>query len=600
MHAAHLAPKIICRIPAGGGDMLVEMTPSDLDLLQQFTRDHAQDAFTELVRRHVNLVYSAALRQVRSPQLAEEVAQSVFADLAREAGKLKPDTILTAWLHAVTRRTAIDVIRKESRRQLREQIAYEMKANDELSYFAKYENQPVWSEIEPLLDEAVAALDDTDRAAVLLRFFENKSLLEVGHALGVSDDTAQKRVSRAVEKLREFFAKRGVSVGASGLVVVISANAVQAAPVGLAATISAAAVLTGTTLATTTTATITKAIAMTTLQKTIVTATIAILAGTGIYEARQASQLREQAQTLQQERTPLTEQLMQLKSENERLSNQVARSKDSQALSKEQLSELLKLRGKVGVAQADARELAKLKSTLVKQSEKSPSSSNIIAGGMAAAEMFQAMGSSEQRAQLGLMKKVLNLTEDQAQAISELMQKQKRREMDMAMKSVAGKMTPEQRQAMVAERSNPEDEIKSLLTPEQSAAYPEYQQAEKIGAANRLANAEASLIANEFDLSKEQQDQIRAPLSQIHLNEPASGPNTKAISAATASGNLADAASMSIELSKSQLEAKLKILGGVLKPKQIDAYREQQLRQLNLMATMMKTILPEKTAENAN
>lgn len=172
------------------------MRSSDLELLQCFTRDHAQDAFTELVRRHLNLVHSAALRQVRSPQLAEEVAQSVFADLARNAAKLKPDTVLVAWLHAVTRRTAVDVIRKESRRQLREQIAVEMNAMNA--------NTADWNQIEPLLDEAVAALDDTDRAAILLRYFENKSLREVGVALGTSDDAAQKRVSRAVEKLREF------------------------------------------------------------------------------------------------------------------------------------------------------------------------------------------------------------------------------------------------------------------------------------------------------------------------------------------------------------------------------------------------------------
>jgi RNA polymerase sigma factor (sigma-70 family) len=204
--------------------MLLKMSEPDLDLLQRFTRNHAQDAFAELVRRHVNLVHSAALRQVRSPQLAEEVAQSVFADLANHAGKLKPDTILTAWLYQVTRHTAIDVVRKESRRQLREQIAVEMNAMN-----AAAAN---WNQIEPLLDEAVSALDETDRAAVLLRYFENKSLREVGQQLGVSDDAAQKRVSRAVERLREFFAKRGVTVGAGGLVVVISANAVQAAPVG--------------------------------------------------------------------------------------------------------------------------------------------------------------------------------------------------------------------------------------------------------------------------------------------------------------------------------------------------------------------------------
>ncbi|MGH7991357.1 MAG: RNA polymerase sigma factor, partial [Limisphaerales bacterium] len=91
---------------------------SDLDLLRQFARENSQDAFGEIVRRHLNLVYSAALRQVRSPQLAEEIAQSVFSDLARNANKLKSETILMAWLYSVTRRTAIDVIRKESRRQL--------------------------------------------------------------------------------------------------------------------------------------------------------------------------------------------------------------------------------------------------------------------------------------------------------------------------------------------------------------------------------------------------------------------------------------------------------------------------------------------------
>ncbi len=205
---------------------------SDLDLLRQFARENSQDAFAEIVRRHLNLVYSAALRQVRSPQLAEEIAQSVFADLARVAATpssplsgcdASSQIRLTPWLYAVTRRTAIDVIRKESRRQLREQIAVEMNnmnatAND-------------WTQIEPLLDDAMAALDETDRSAVLLRYFENKSLREVGEALGASEDAAQKRVSRAVERLREFFSKRNVTIGASGLAVLISANAVQSAPV---------------------------------------------------------------------------------------------------------------------------------------------------------------------------------------------------------------------------------------------------------------------------------------------------------------------------------------------------------------------------------
>src|SRR6185295_9040846 len=180
------------------------MTDTDLELLRHYARDHAEDAFAELVRRHLDLVHSAAIRQVRSSQLAEEVAQSVFTDLARNAGKLQPDTILTALLYQVTRRTAIDVVRREARRQLREQIATEMNAMNATA--------DDWTHIEPLLDEAMSALDETDRAAVLLRYFENKSLREVGVSLGTSDDAAQKRVNRALERLRKFFAKRGLTV----------------------------------------------------------------------------------------------------------------------------------------------------------------------------------------------------------------------------------------------------------------------------------------------------------------------------------------------------------------------------------------------------
>src|SRR6185312_8094507 len=243
---------------------------TDALLLQDYAKAKSQDAFTELLRRHLDLVYSAALRQVRSPQLAEEVAQSVFTDLARAADKLKPDTILTAWLYQVTRRTAIDVIRRESRRQARERLAVEMAAMNTAAD---------WNYIEPLLEDAMDTLDETDRAAILLRYFENKSLREVGQTLGASDDAAQKRVTRAVDRLRDFFSKRGLTIGAGGLVVLISANAVHAAPTVLAGTISSAVILAGT-AHTSTAIAATKAIAMTLAQKTLVTATVVIVAGT--------------------------------------------------------------------------------------------------------------------------------------------------------------------------------------------------------------------------------------------------------------------------------------------------------------------------------
>jgi RNA polymerase sigma factor (sigma-70 family) len=357
---------------------------SDLELLKQYARQNSQDAFTALVNRHLNLVYSAALRQVRSPQLAEEVAQSVFTDLARTAGELKPDTILTAWLYQVTRRTAIDVIRRESRRQLREQIASEMNAMNAHAADSGTGFQPVWTDIEPVLDEAMHTLDDTDRAAVLLRYFENKSFREVGQILGTSDDAAQKRVSRAVERLREFFTKRNVTVGASGLVVLISANAVQAAPVGLAATISAAAVLAGTAVSTSTVIAVTKAIAMTTLQKTLITATIAAVAGAGIYEARQASRLREENQSFQQQQAPLAEQVRQLQREYDEMTNRLAtlQAENTQLKSSQNSAELLKLRGEVARLQTAANDptdaavktLAEKVNKLKKRLEETPNS----------------------------------------------------------------------------------------------------------------------------------------------------------------------------------------------------------------------------------
>lgn len=315
------------------------MNATDLDLLSRYTRQHVEDAFAEIVRRHLDLVYSAAFRQVRSTQLAEEVAQSAFTDLARDAHRLAPNTILTAWLYQVTRRTAIDLVRREARRQLREQIASEMNATNATA--------ADWSHIEPLLDEAMAALEATDRAAVLLRYFENKSLHEVGQQLGVSDDAAQKRVSRAVERLRQFFAKRGVTVGASGLVVLITANAVQAAPVGLAVTISAAAALAGATLTTTATVTATKAIAMTTLQKTIIGAALATAVGTGIFEARQASRLHDENLALRQQQAPLTEQIQDLQRERNDATNRLALLADEIAQNKNNNLELLKLRGEL-------------------------------------------------------------------------------------------------------------------------------------------------------------------------------------------------------------------------------------------------------------
>jgi RNA polymerase sigma factor (sigma-70 family) len=304
---------------------------SDLDLLRQFARENSQDAFAEIVRRHLDLVYSAALRQVRAPQLAEEIAQSVFADLARNAGSLvgggdasSPKT-LTPWLYAVTRRTAIDVVRKESRRRLREQIAVEMNNMNA--------TPDDWIQIEPLLDDAMAALEETDRSAVLLRYFENKSLREVGEVLGASEDAAQKRVSRAVERLREFFSKRDVTIGAGGLAVLISANAVQSAPVGLSATISTGVASAATTLG------------ITMIHKMLIAGLTAATIGIGFYTVH----LQKQFDRLQQQQAQWAGQIQQLQRERDEATNALAvvEAENLQLQSDQSEVELLRLRDEV-------------------------------------------------------------------------------------------------------------------------------------------------------------------------------------------------------------------------------------------------------------
>jgi len=313
---------------------------SDLDLLDQYVREHRQEAFAALLDRHLKLVYSAALRQVRSPELAEEVAQSVFADLARSADKLEPQTILSAWLYQVTRRTAINVVRGESRRQLREQIAVD------LTNMNAHTSE--WQAIEPLLDEAMEALDPPDRTAILLRYFEDKSLREVGRALGTSEDTAQKRVSRALDLLREFFSKRGRAVGVGGLAALISANAVQAAPAGLQAAILTSAVFSGTGAPIVGTIGFTKALAMTTLQKALIGAILAAGVGSSLYQARRASSLQEQMQTLQRQSAPTAGQNETLRQQLEEANRQLAALQaQNEKLSKE-AADVFRLRGEVG------------------------------------------------------------------------------------------------------------------------------------------------------------------------------------------------------------------------------------------------------------
>ena len=319
----------------------------DSALLRQYVENQSDEAFAALVTRHINLVYSVALRSVGDPHQAEEITQGVFILLAAKAAQLRHDRALSSWLFQATRLTASNFVRSESRRHHREQEAHMQSLLDETG-------NDVWRQIAPLLDDAVAGLSETDRHAIVLRFYEGRNLREVGAALGASEDAAEKRVNRAVEKLRTFFAKRGVTASSAAVAVVLGANAVEAAPVGLAATIATAAALAGTTIATTATVTAVKTIAMTTLQKTLIASTLAVAVGTVIYEAQQASTLRTEVQELQLQQAPLAEQIQQLQREHDAATNRLALSQKENALLKQNTAELLKLRGEMALLKAAA------------------------------------------------------------------------------------------------------------------------------------------------------------------------------------------------------------------------------------------------------
>ena len=215
----------------------------DMDLLREYARRASDEAFSGLVTRHLDLVYSAALRQVRDAHLAQEVTQAVFLILARKAGVLSEGTILAGWLLRTTRFAARHALRTEHRRQLREQKAAQMEPIETTA-------DEAWDDIAPLLDEAMAQLGETDRNAIALRFFEKKNLREVGEAMGSNEEAAKKRVARALEKLRAFFTKRGATLTGAVLATALTPHVVQAAPAGLTATAVAAVATAGATTST--------------------------------------------------------------------------------------------------------------------------------------------------------------------------------------------------------------------------------------------------------------------------------------------------------------------------------------------------------------
>jgi RNA polymerase sigma factor (sigma-70 family) len=228
---------IFCAIFAGAGAIKRTAMVDDAELIRRYVDDHAEDAFRELVKRHVNFVYSAALRQVNGDtHLAQDVVQLVFTGLARKAAALRDRQVLAGWLFVSTRYAAAKLIRSERRRSAREQEVHRMNEATEQS-----DVELEWERVRALLDDALSALGESDREAIFLRFFEGRGFAEVGARLALTENTARMRVERALEKLHQRLRKNGVSSSAAALALVLTNQAVVAAPAGLVASVSGAA-----------------------------------------------------------------------------------------------------------------------------------------------------------------------------------------------------------------------------------------------------------------------------------------------------------------------------------------------------------------------
>lgn len=211
------------------------MTNDDMELVRRYALTKSEEAFATLVSRHVNLVYSVALRQVGDTHLAEEITQTVFVILARKADFLGPKTVLSGWLCQTARYASAKARTMQRRRQDREQEAY-------MQTISTNNDAVGWEEIEPLLDTAMAQLSRQDHDALVVRYFERRNFKEVSAALGTTEAAAKMRVGRALEKLRHFFTRRGITISAAVIAGTCSTHAVTAAPAGLAQAATLAAV----------------------------------------------------------------------------------------------------------------------------------------------------------------------------------------------------------------------------------------------------------------------------------------------------------------------------------------------------------------------
>jgi RNA polymerase sigma factor (sigma-70 family) len=465
----------------------------DMQLLQEYAASRSEAAFTALVSRHINLVYSAAMRSVNNPHQAQDITQSVFVILARKSRALRRGTVLSGWLYQTARLTAANFVRTEMRRQFREHQA--------LTQSTMNAPEPeAWARVGPLLDEAMSHLNEKDRNAIVLRFFEGKPLKEVGDALGATEDAAKMRVNRALDKLRDFFHRRGITVPAAALAEAISGNSIQAAPAGLAASVAAGAVQ-GSALTVSTLSFMKGAIQIMTSTKI----SVAIGVGAAAIIGLQWQQISTQKQTVKQ-----------LEAQVSQLSQQAQASQARQAeIEKLQEQNTIYARRMSGmehdVAKARARSSAAL---AAKQPPAAGTKGNAFAEMFKDPDMLEAMRPQQlmtAKMMYGPLVKQLNLSPEQADKFYGII-------VDNGIKSMkamqSGNVSPDAGKSM-------ETDLQSLLGDAGFAQYTDYVKNDMAGQSALMA------IKNDFvdnPLSDTQQQQLLQAMKTARQSVTASNP----------------------------------------------------------------------------
>jgi RNA polymerase sigma factor (sigma-70 family) len=533
---------------------------NDTELLRIYVEEHSENAFAELVRQHLNLVYSAALREsAGNTGFAEDIAQAVFTKLAGKARHLLKHPSLAGWLYTTVRFLAANMRRSDQRRRNREEKARIM--NEILS-----DESPdsTWQQIHPVIDDILHELNETDRTVVVLRFLEDRSLRDVGASMGINENTARMRIDRVLDRLQVLMKKRGITSTASGLAAALAIGVVTPPPAALASSIAATALASSSVVVSSASNTFTllKIMSMTKIRATVIGALVLTGVAVPVWQQTRLSQANSENARLQAqvaELNPLRDKVVQSrqiesdKAELERLRNEQANNK----------SELLRLRGMAGVARRVESEAAALRTQLALQQNQS----NQISGSMD--ELMNNAREQQVKVRLSRMKESLKLSSEQTDAIREILMRQSRATSAGVKQVSSGKFDKEELRKFRTEVGNVEEQIKSLLTPQQLEGYSTYQQEEAMYSARLSANSELVQMQSSLDLTQEQQDRAYAILYECNFNLM----NSKSVQSFT---NPADEMQWFVD-------QKTEALKTVLTTNQMESYRQQQNAQLQVM-----------------